>query len=99
MAEGGGCPGRDGMGWADGRELSCPLREGEHPAVAKSACLLRTNCIETDPAKLWRWYMQLTQAKAAFQKAKSDIGLNLVFRQKSGSRLVNKTHESRRREE
>ena len=31
------------------------------------AYLLRTNCTETDPVKLWRWYIQLQQAEAAFR--------------------------------
>jgi len=38
------------------------------------ACLLRANCTETDPAKLWRWYIQLAQVEASFCSAKSDIG-------------------------
>jgi transposase len=47
--------------------------------LTKGAYLLRTNCTETDPAKLWRWYMQLTQAEAAFRTAKRDIELRLVY--------------------
>jgi len=43
---------------------------------------LRTNCEETDPALLWKWYIQLTQAEAAFRTAKSDLGLRPVFHQK-----------------
>jgi hypothetical protein len=31
------------------------------------AYLLRTNCAERDPAKLWKWYIQLQQAEAAFR--------------------------------
>ena len=31
---------------------------------------------------LWRWYIQLTQAEAAFPTAKSDLGLRPVFHQK-----------------
>jgi transposase len=73
----------DPKGQALALELSCPLREGEHPTLAKGAYLLRTNCTETDPAKLWRWYLQLTQAEAAFRTAKSDIGLRPVFHQKT----------------
>ena len=57
--------------------------EADHPTLAKGAYLLRTNCTETDPAKLWRWYMQLTQAEAAFRTAKSDIGLRPVYHQKT----------------
>ena len=63
--------------------LSCPLPEQGHPMLAKGAYLLRTNCTETDPAKLWRWYIQLTQAEAAFRSAKSDIGLRPVYHQKT----------------
>ena len=43
---------------------------------------MRTNCEETDPALLWRWYMQLTQAEAAFRTAKSDLGLRLIYHHK-----------------
>jgi len=74
---------RDEEGTATALELSCPVKEGEHPTLTKGAYLLRTNCTETDPAKLWRWYMQLTQAEAAFRTAKSDIGLRPVFHQKT----------------
>jgi hypothetical protein len=51
--------------------------------LVKGAYLLRTNCTETDPAKLWRWYIQLTQAEAAFRSAKSDIGLRPIYHQKT----------------
>lgn len=71
------------QGQAQGLRLSCPLPEQSHPILAKGAYLLRTNCTETDPAKLWRWYIQLTQAEAAFRSAKSDIGLRPVFHQKT----------------
>ena len=33
--------------------------------------------------KLWRWSMQLTQAEAAFRKAKGDMGLRPVFHHKT----------------
>ncbi|MFM8419602.1 MAG: hypothetical protein ACKOEQ_05695 [Verrucomicrobiota bacterium] len=74
---------RDGTGRAIELELSCPVRDGEHPTLATGAYLLRTNCTETEPATLWRWCMQLTQAEAAFRTAKSDIGLWPVFHRKS----------------
>ena len=49
--------------------------------------MLRTNWEETDPALCslgaeWRWYIQLTQAEAAFRTAKSDLGLRPVFHHK-----------------
>ena len=45
--------------------------------------LLRTNCTEQDPAKLWQWYIQLTQAEDAFRISKSDLNLRPVFHQKT----------------
>ena len=74
---------KDSEGRAYALRLSCPLREGDHPLLTKGAYLLRTNCTETDPAKLWRWYIQLTQAEAAFRTAKSDLGLRPIYHQKT----------------
>lgn len=74
---------KDREGRACGLQLFCPLREGGNPLLSKGAYLLRTNCTETDPAKLWRWYIQLTQAEAAFRTAKSDIGLRPIYHQKT----------------
>jgi transposase len=74
----------DDQGRACALRLYCPLPEHGHPLLAKGAYLLRTNCTETDPAKIWRWYIQLTQAEAAFRSAKSDIGLRPIYHQKAG---------------
>mgnify|MGYP000129694268 CR=1 FL=1 len=74
---------KDREGRACALRLSCLLREGDHPLLSKGAYLLRTNCTETDPAKLWRWYIQLTQAEAAFRTAKSDLGLRPIYHQKT----------------
>jgi len=74
---------RDDQDRACGLRLWCPLPQQGHPMLVKGAYLLRTNCTETDPAKLWRWYIQLTQAEAAFRTAKSDIGLRPIFHQKT----------------
>lgn len=46
---------------------------------AHGAYLLRTNCLAKDPAAVWRWYIQLTQAEDAFRCTKSDLGLRPVF--------------------
>jgi len=51
--------------------------------LAQGAYLLRTNCPEKDPAQLWRWYMQLSQAEDAFRISKSDLSLRPVFHQKT----------------
>ena len=52
-------------------------------AQAHGAYLLRTNCTEQDPAKVWNWYLQLQQAEAAFRCAKSDLSLRPIFHHKT----------------
>lgn len=64
-------------------KVYCPLPHGQSNDLRKGAYLLRTNSTETDPATLWRWYMQLTQAEAAFRTSKSDIGLRPIYHQKT----------------
>ena len=73
---------RDGAGRAVGLSISSRLDAGQKAHRQKGAYLLRTNCDETDPALLWKWYIQLTQAEAAFRTAKSDLGLRPVFHHK-----------------
>jgi hypothetical protein len=43
--------------------------------------LLRTNLTETDPAKLWQFYLQLVEVEAAFKTLKSDLAIRPVFHQ------------------
>jgi transposase len=43
--------------------------------------LLRTNLTETDPAKLWTWYMQLSQVEEAFKNLKGDLALRPIYHQ------------------
>ncbi len=64
--------------------ISSPLNKGQQRHRRHGAYLLRTNCTETDPAQIWRWYIQLTQAEAAFRTAKSDLKLRPVYHQKTG---------------
>ena len=73
---------RDEQGRASGLQITSELDAGQTAYRQKGAYLLRTNCEETDPVLLWRWYIQLTQAEAAFRTAKSDLGLRPVFHQK-----------------
>jgi transposase len=73
---------RDAEGRAAGLRISSRLDAGQKAHRQKGAYLLRTNCEENDPALLWKWYIQLTQAEAAFRTAKSDLGLRPVFHQK-----------------
>jgi transposase len=43
--------------------------------------LLRTNLTETDPVKLWNYYLQLVQVEAAFRTLKSDLAIRPIFHQ------------------
>jgi hypothetical protein len=43
--------------------------------------LLRTNLTQEDPAKLWQYYMQLTQVEEAFKNLKGDLALRPIFHQ------------------
>jgi len=45
------------------------------------AYMLRTNYVEGDESDLWKWYIQLTQAEAAFRTSKTDLNLRPVFHQ------------------
>ena len=72
----------DEVGRANGLRITSRLDAGQKAQRQKGAYLLRTNCEETDPAKLWRWYIQLTQAEAAFRTAKSDLGLRPIYHHK-----------------
>jgi transposase len=73
----------------DDAQRACGLKITERAertawaAHAQGAYLLRTNCVEKDPAQLWRWYLQLTQAEDAFRISKSDLHLHPVFHQKT----------------
>lgn len=73
----------------DAQERACGLSVNEQSEKlqwaqhAHGAYLLRTNHAAKDPAQFWRWYMQLTQAEAAFRTGKSDLRLRPVFHQKT----------------
>ena len=41
--------------------------------------LLRTNLTETDPVKLWNYYLQLVQVEEAFRTLKSDLAIRPIF--------------------
>jgi transposase len=43
--------------------------------------LLRSNLTGKDPAKLWQFYIQLTQVEAAFKDLKDDLSLRPIFHQ------------------
>jgi hypothetical protein len=70
---------------ADGRACGLTIRERterlEWARLVQGAYLLRTNHPSEDPAQLWRWYIQLTQAEAAFRTTKSDLHLRPIYHQ------------------
>lgn len=43
--------------------------------------LLRTNLTESDPVKLWTYYLQLVQVEEAFRTLKSDLAIRPIFHQ------------------
>lgn len=43
--------------------------------------LLRTNLTETDPVKLWNYYLQLVTIEEAFRILKSDLAIRPIFHQ------------------
>lgn len=53
-------------------------------ALQNGCYLLRTNLIGKDPAELWRTYIGLTEAEAAFRALKSPLGMRPVYHQKTG---------------
>ncbi|MCP4594447.1 MAG: hypothetical protein GY842_27260 [bacterium] len=50
-------------------------------ALSEGYCLLRTNLTETDPATLWKQYIQLTKAELAFRIEKGELGITPIWHQ------------------
>ena len=70
----------------DGLAVGLDIQEDpsrlEWVGYAHGAYLLRTNCMEQDPQKLWQWYIQLTEVEDAFRVSKSDLGMHPVYHQR-----------------
>jgi len=43
--------------------------------------ILRSNLTETDPAKLWEFYLQLTEVEQAFKELKGDLAVRPIYHQ------------------
>ena len=69
-------------GWAVGLRIEEDESKLSWAEAAQGAYLLRTNCHEQDPCKLWHWYIHLTEVEDAFRTGKSDLGLRPVFHQR-----------------
>jgi transposase len=60
--------------WLNRRKLrEARRREGRY--------LLRTNLTESDPAKLWEYYLQLVAVEEAFKTLKGDLAVRPIFHQ------------------
>lgn len=73
---------RDDEGRACGLRVTERTDRLDWASLAQGAYMLRTNHVSEDPAELWKWYIHLTQAEAAFRTSKSDLALRPVFHQK-----------------
>jgi transposase len=54
----------------------------EWAALSEGCYLLRTNLNETDPAVLWKRYIQLTEAEWAFRITKDELEIRPIWHQK-----------------
>lgn len=68
----------------DGTEFQYSLNKDKLRLVRKreGRYLLRTNMAETNPAKLWEFYIQLTNVEEAFKNLKGDWALRPIYHQK-----------------
>jgi transposase len=57
-------------------------RWGEWSAISEGCYLLRTNLKETDPAVLWKRYIQLTEAEWAFRITKDELAIRPIWHHK-----------------
>jgi hypothetical protein len=44
---------------------------------------LRSNLTETDPGRLWEFYLQLVEIEAAFKNLKGDLAVRPIFHQRA----------------
>ncbi len=51
-------------------------------SLSEGCYLLRTNLTETDPARLWKHYIQLTDAEWAFRITKEELRIRPIWHQK-----------------
>jgi Transposase DDE domain len=70
---------------ADGSSFSYQLDRAKLRAMRRreGRYLLRTNLSESDPAKLWQFYLQLVEVEAAFKTLKGDLAIRPIFHQEA----------------
>jgi hypothetical protein len=67
----------------DGASFGFWLRRGKLREARRreGRYLLRTNLTETDPAKLWEYYLRLVAVEEAFKTLKGDLAVRPIFHQ------------------
>jgi transposase len=63
-------------------------RWNDWAALSEGCYLLRTNLQETDPAVLWKRYIQLTEAEWAFRITKDELEIRPIWHQKESRVLA-----------
>jgi transposase len=58
-------------------------RWSQWTTLSEGCYLLRTNLIETDPATLWKQYIQLTEAEWAFRITKDELNVRPIWHQRA----------------
>ena len=58
-------------------------RWSEWTSLSEGCYLLRTNLTESDPATLWKQYIQLTEAEWAFRIEKNELEIRPIWHQKA----------------
>lgn len=71
------------IGWADGASFGFWLNRKKLREVRRreGRYLLRTNLTDSDPAKLWEYYIQLVAVEEAFKTLKGDLSIRPIFDQ------------------
>lgn len=59
------------------------IRWNEWAEVSQGCYLLRTNLTDTEPATLWKRYIQLTEAEWAFRITKDELEIRPIWHQRS----------------
>ncbi len=57
-------------------------RWGDWRAISEGCYLLRTNLTDLDPARLWKRYIQLTEAEWAFRITKDELEIRPIWHQR-----------------
>jgi transposase len=70
---------------ADARTFTFQLRRAKYQVWRRreGRYLLRTNLTESDPQRLWEYYLQLVEIEGAFKLLKDDLAVRPIFHQKA----------------